>query len=249
MDLYKHDLYIANVPFLFNREIIEYDMKDAGFSLTKEYELLPIKMIHQLEKMKKDYRKIQIGKIQRKDSTYRNQLKEAFVHARQMFFEANDLTNQDVLSIKKDAIFTTRRCKIKKIGKYIHFRPKNVYTSYIQLPKRLEIYYNRDNLSVKGLNDKVLELHKDYMLHFISEFCRRMEESSNENVLIFMRNFITDYKFRKLPVGYYRTFDHNSYFVIQDSDIVFESIDEEDKELLDIHYNYEILTKFIQIPI
>ena len=45
------DLYInPNIFYLFNKEIIEYDMKEAGFSLIQEYKLLDEKEIEKLKK-------------------------------------------------------------------------------------------------------------------------------------------------------------------------------------------------------
>ena len=73
MDLWKHDSFInENIPFLFNKEIIEYDMKDAGFSLTQEFNLLPLDKITYLSKLKKDRRKVEMGLIERDNSTYRD---------------------------------------------------------------------------------------------------------------------------------------------------------------------------------
>ena len=47
--LWKNDSFInQNIPYLFNQEIIEYDMKEAGFSLTKEFQLLDKKIIEKL---------------------------------------------------------------------------------------------------------------------------------------------------------------------------------------------------------
>ena len=80
--LWKHDMYInENDPFLFNTEIIEYDMKDAGFSLIKEYKLLDKKTIDRIEKLEKKRRHITIGKMDKIEQTFRNSEKvEKFVH-------------------------------------------------------------------------------------------------------------------------------------------------------------------------
>lgn len=245
--LYEHDLYINNnIEYLFNREIFEYDMKDAGYSLTREYKLLPKKTLDKLDKMKKQYRKVQIGKIQRVDESYKNLLKESFKNARKLFFIANELEEDDVISIKKDAIFTTKRCTITKVGKFIDFRLKHTYTSYIQLPQRLEIYYNGD-VDIKGISEECLKLHKDYMVKFIKSYCHKMETKTTEQVLEYVSKFITDYKMKKLDVHYYRTFDHRSSFISNDGEIVFKEYDNSNKENLDISYNFKILLNFIKI--
>ena len=61
MELYECDLYINdNNPYLFNADIFEYDMKDAGFSLIKEFNLLDKSTIEKLSKQDKDIRKVNI---------------------------------------------------------------------------------------------------------------------------------------------------------------------------------------------
>jgi len=251
-ELWKRDSFInENIPFLFNKEIIEYDMKDAGFSLTQEFKLLDKSMIDKLEKYKKDKRKIEMGKIERDNSEYRDAKKEAFKLARQMFFEANELEIDDIISIKKDAIITTKRCTQQSFGEFILFRPKNFYTSYIQLGKRLEFYYSPSQLDVKGINDEILELHKDYMLKFIKLFFNKMETEDDITVIEFMKRFITRYKRKELEVGYYRQFNHESNFILLDNDTdTFMDYWEDSKDELDISYNFhEILLKLIQIPL
>ena len=250
--LWQRDTFInENIPFLFNKEIIEYDMKDAGFSLTQEYELLDANTISKLEKFKKDKRKVEMGKIERDNSEYREAKKEAFKLARQMFFEMNELEITDIISIKKDAIITTKRCNHQNFGKYILFRPKNFYTSYIQLGKRLEFYYSPIQLDVKGISDETLELHKDYMLKFIKLFFNKMETEDDITVIEFMKRFITKYKRKELEVGYYRQFNHESNFILLDNSTdTFMDYWEESKDELDISYNFhEILLKLIQIPL
>ena len=250
--LWQRDSFInENIPFMFNKEIIEYDMKDAGFSLTQEYELLDSKMIEKLAKLKKDKRKVEMGKIERDNSEYREAKKEAFKMARRMFFESNELEIHHIISIKKDAIFTTKRCSNQSFGKYILFRPKNFYSSYIQLGKRLEFYYNPTQLDVKGINDEILKLHEDYMLKIIKLFFKKMETEDDTTVIEFMKRFITKYKRKELEVGYYRQFNHESNFILLDNNTdTFMDYWEDSKDDLDISYNFhEILLKLIQIPL
>lgn len=239
-----------NIPFLFNKEIIEYDMKDAGHSLTKEYKLLDDKTIEKLGKMRKETRKIEMGKIERKDEKYKNNKKEAFKLARKLFFESNNLEPYDIISIKKDAIITTKRCNNQKIGKYILFRPKNFYSSYINMGKRLEFYYNPSQLDIKGISDEKLEYHKDFMIKFIKSFFHKMETEDEKTVIEYTKRFITKYKMKELPLGYYRKFDHESNFVLVNSLDTFMNYWEDSKEEIDISYNFHrILLKLIQIPL
>lgn len=249
--LWQKDSFInENIPFLFNKEIIEYDMKNAGFSLTKEFELLDKSTINKLEKMKKERCKIEMGKIERDNEEYKIAKKEAFKLAREMFFKANDIEIYDLLSIKKDAIITIKRCDHQKFGDNILFRPKNYYTSYINLGKRLEFYYNPTNLDIKGIGDDKLEYHKDYMIKFLKMFFHKMETEDEKTVIEFTRRFISKYKNKELPLGYYRNFNHESNFTLLNDTDTFMNYWEDSKEDLDISYNFHrILLKLIQIPL
>lgn len=251
-ELWKNDIVTnQNIPFLFNTKIYEYDMRDAGFSLTKEFKLLDKEVIEKLDKYKKDKRKVELGLIQRKNTEYTKSLKDAFKEVRRWFFEENNLDDNDVISVKKDAIFTKKKCEHTKFGEFIEFRVKNEYTSYIRLDKRLEFYYRENTLDIKGMNEENMNYHKDYMISFIIKFFEKMESSSPIDVIEFTKRFIDKYKRRELDVGYYRTFDSNSCFKELDNDEnAYMEYWEESKNDLDISYNFkEILLKLLQIPL
>lgn len=244
-NIYDNDNFInEHIPCIFNSTIIEYDMKDAGFSLTKEYKLLDDATISMLDKLGKQERKVKLGKIQIKNRDYAKNLVQAFAIARELFFKGNDIVDNDVISIKKDAIFVTKKCKKQEFGSYINFRPKNEYTSYIHLEKNIEIYYNPVYTTVKGLgvdkdnHEERQEWHKDYMLEFINTFCRKMETEDSKHVLQYIRRFVDKYKKGELEIGYYRTFDNRSVFIT-----------DEDGEIDKMYNLSHVLMRLAQIPI
>ena len=249
--LWEKDTFInENIFYLFNKEIIEYDMKEAGFSLIKEYHLIDDNTLNELKKMGKEQRKIKIGKLQIKDDKLKSGLKESFKSARKRFFEENDIKDDEVISIKKDAIFVTKFCKTTKFGKHIDFRPKHEYSSYIRLDKKLEFYYSPIELSVKGIGDDKVQLHYDYLIKFINLYFKKMETSDNNDVILFLRHFIDKYKNRELDVGFYRNFNSRSNFSVFNDDNIYMEYWNDDKDSLDISYNYfNILLKLIKIPL
>ena len=249
-NVYAKDLFKnPNIPYLFNSEITEYDMKDAGYSIIQEFHLLPDDLIEKLGKMKKDKRTIEIGKIS-KNHEFSKKLMDGFKEARRLFFDANNLEIFDIVSIKKDAIFLNKICKDTQVGKFILFRQKNTYTSYIQLGSRIELYYNPYELEVKGISDDVCEKHKDYMLSFINTFFNLMETTKPEVVLTYLNKFISEYKRKELLVGYYRRFDTESLFIESTTGYLFGDYLEADKDQLDISYNlFNVLLKLVTIPI
>lgn len=250
-NIWEKDTFLNdNIIYTFNKDIIEYDMKEAGFSLIQEYGLLPNDTISQLKKMSKDKRKIQIGKIQIKNEDLKTNLKLAFQDARHSFFVMNDLDENDVISIKKDAIFVIKYCSHQEIGKHINFRPKHYYSSYIRLGKRLELYYSPDDFSVKGIGDERIKLHNEYMIKFLRLYFKKMETSDSKTVIDFTRSFIDKYKSRELALGFYRNFNEKSDFTIIGDDNKYMQYWEDEKDQVDISYNYfNILLKLIKIPL
>lgn len=251
-NLYMEDHYInKNIPYLFNTPIIEYDMQEAGFSLIREFKQLPEDKIKYLESISsKDERKVRIGLIEREDPVFKKIHLESFSTARKMFFIANDIkSDNDIISIKKDAIITSRICNESKVGDYINFRPKNKYTSYLRPSKpyhKLEFYYNPNQLDIKGISDENYELHQDGMIKFFKSFFKKMETEEETAVLDYLRNFITKFKRYELPLDYYRTFDHRSCFVTKKRE-EFGEFWEEDKKDLDINVNYNILISVVKV--
>ena len=59
-----------NIPFVVNRPIIEYDMRRAGLSVIKEFELLPQDKIQKLDEMEKHKSDVTIDKMRKKDKDF-----------------------------------------------------------------------------------------------------------------------------------------------------------------------------------
>lgn len=250
-NLYERDLYLnTNCLFMFNKDIIEYDMSDAGFSLIKEFKLLPDSLISMLEHMEKHKRTIKIGKLQTTHKGLSEQLKNGFREARKRFFEMNNLQSEEIHSIKKDAVFTTRLCNVTQVGEYLYFKEKHKYTSFIYL-KPLEIYYSPSEFSVKGISDDKVLLHDDGMNIILKTWFSHMESSSKEVTLRYLRGVIDKYKRREFPVSYYRTYDRESTFIVDtDLENIYNFYYEESKDDLNIVFNFfEILIRLVKITI
>ena len=240
-DIYKKDLYLnPDIMFVFNTEIIEYDIHDAGYSLTLEYNLLPESEIKNLEKLPKHERHVKLGKIQRKNKEYAKALKESFVDIRRRFFEENRVESNSVISIKKDAIFSMEHCSVKKFGEHVEFRDKNRYSSYIRLPDRTELYYYNGNVDVKGIDNENVHKHENGIMEVVKNTFRLAETESKEVQLRYLGRIATKYKNLELPVEYYREFNAGSQFIEKDPEnpVTYDDYWEDSKENLEIHYNY-----------
>ena len=141
-NVYKYDIYINNsYQYLINVPIYEYDVKNAGFNLAKYYKLLDDDTIKMLSDIPKRERTIMIGKMMRDDPEFNKELSESFELIRKKFVNKNNITDDDILSIKKDALFVIdKKCVCIKF-KNIEFVCKNKYKSLNRFGN-IELYYN-----------------------------------------------------------------------------------------------------------
>lgn len=200
-----------NIDYIFNTEIIEYDIKDAGFNLIKQYKLLPPEKIQELEKLGKGFeRHKQVGLLQRDDREFSDSLLKKFAEIRAIFINMNNLTDNDIISVKKDAIFIIGHVNKTKFGK-IEFAQKNVYSSYIRFPniQNLEIYYSNMGLEIKGMSDNAMNRHRLYMFDFLYKTIALIEDHSS-SVKRSTIKFIEEYKHGDLEDGYYLEFNNMS---------------------------------------
>jgi hypothetical protein len=235
MSLYVKDTYLnKNIQYLTNKEIIEYDIHHAGFNISKYFKLLSKEIIDELEYLPKEQLVVRLGLLQKEDKDYKNNLKEKFIETRKMFFEANNLIDEDILSIKKDAIVTLKRCPIVTFDN-ISFK-EEIFSSYYFINKK-EMYVGDGYISVKGISNDKLKLHENYMLAALYKLFKMLESTTDYNYII--KKFISfsdDYKNGLLDVHYYRELDEKSLYRIQD-DLGFAN-DVENINDIDITYNY-----------
>lgn len=197
-----------NIEYLFGDEITEYDMRDAGFNLIKQYRLLPDEKIRELSMIPKGYeRNVQVGILQGKDKEFSEALLSKFAEMRKIFIETNGLTDDDIISVKKDAIFTVGTVKRTHFGGVV-FVPKNHYTSYLRFPEinNLEIYYDSGNMDIKGMSDQAVNRHRLYMYDFIRSVIEMIENNSSR-VKRYLIKFISDYKSHDLEDPFYIEFN------------------------------------------
>ena len=198
------------IQYLFDEDIIEYDMKDAGFNIIKQFKLLPSEKIMELEKMGKGFdRHKAIGILQR-DREFSTRLLDKFAEMRGLFVGYNNLGDNNIIAVKKDAIFTIGECKKTKFGG-IEFAQKNRYSSYIRFEDNhnIEIYYSNELTDVKGMSESSLNRHRFYILQFLREVIAKLEDK-NSSVRRDLIKFIMDYKSMTLDETYYLEFNNKS---------------------------------------
>lgn len=240
-DLWKKKYYTADINYLSSCFIREYDISKADISIFLSKGIISQEEYNLCYNLPSLNRNIRMGILQASNTSYKNILKEGIEEIRRKFFEANDIKEWEVLSIKNDAIFLINKLADTTIFDSIQLKLKNTYTSFYKLPKKYnkEFYYlldrahNIEVLDIKGINDSDRLLHEDYMIEFLKVlFCSIEMHSDLDDAIELIQTFYMSYINKELDLEYYRRFDQTSSF-----DLIIKS------PILSNHYNAKYLSK------
>ena len=237
IELYKRTLYTKKVQYIIN-EIHEYDISKANISILLQGGYISQNEYNMYLQMSKMQREIAIGNLQ-KDSKFSKVISDGFMQARKCLIEANNLTEDDIVSIKKDAFYVMKRLPYTSFNN-INFTLRNSYHMFIYC-RGIEIYYGMNELDnsgdiidIKGINDSKLELHSAY-LSFIAYILRMVIKGNIVGAIQELMIFIQKYDNRQLDIEYYREFNAESMNRLGRYGVMF--IDESYKNMLEIGNN------------
>ena len=250
--------YSAEISYLPNTLIYEYDISKANINVLYSKGVIDKKTYDYLYNAERMVRQVYVGKLQR-DKAIVDILKAGIIEAKKMLFEANDIKDYEVLSIKNDAVFIINRNLINTQFGLINFVNKNQYTSFYKI-KNLEMYYYYNNISkeeylhIKGISDDILYLHDKYMIQLLKDIFYAVQIEGIEIAIRMLKDFYNKYVTRNLDVGYYRMFDNESMYHFNFKSVVnagFAAADigEFDKNVIDISFNLSILVELQKILI
>jgi len=246
----KHNYLNKNIKYIKNAIIKEYDMKNGGLSILYNKNFITKKKYEYYLSLDKNKRNIEIGLWLKKNKEANKGLMEGFKEARQLFFEVNEITDKDVLSIKKDAIFLIdKEIKVEQVNDNYLFRNKNDYSSYINLNGK-EFYYSimDDILDVKGFQEEVVNIQKDYLFKFIKECLKLDADGNQEKLLIKLLEFKDDFLSKSLDYHYYYDINYNGYiFNMDNSFLSMKDINEDilKNDYLIMNNNLNIIIELI----
>lgn len=244
--LYLKDSYTnQNIDFLISNYIREYDMSKANISILLSLGLITKDQYDYYLSLGED-RSIAVGILQRDNDEIRRGLKHGFVEYRKKFFEANDVHDEDVLSIKKDAIYLIDKQPRYTSFDYVNFVCKNEYTSYYKC-FRYEMYYgyNRitdaEKLDIKGMS-KSLHLHDDHMSELL-KCAFECAETDIQSAIGILSTFLDNYMNFNVEREFYREFNDVSEFKVRRTGFARYSFNEfnTDPRILDISYNRKLI--------
>ena len=247
--LYKEKNYTIELPYLFNQYIREYDISKANISILAEKGAITKKIYDQLYNSDRMFRQIYIGKMIKFNDQIQEVLNEGIIEYKQKFFEINRINDNDIVSIKNDAVFVLNKVPtITKFDHLIEFVHKNTYTSFMKL-NELEVYYgsNMDYevIDVKGIKDQDLEMFHTDFLDIIINFLRNIQKNGPEIALQYINSIMNSYVRLELPINTYRRFRSSNDYVLngytEAYGISYLSNEFENKKAIDISYNFNIL--------
>jgi len=219
--LYNQIVYNSPIPFLISQFIREYDIEKANINILYKYKVITKEQYDYLYKCPRMERQITIGNLERKNKEITEIKKKGITEAKKLFFESNDISDNEVLSIKNDAIFLIN--KVATITRFdnINFVNKNVYTSFYRLNNnKIEAYYLYDRIKdiekidIKGISKEKVDLHREFFIDFLLTVFQTSELESIEDTIKLISSFNQIYLNLDLDVEYYRNFDEMSKYMI-----------------------------------
>lgn len=245
-NLYERHLYLnPDIPIISAHKIREYDMTSGGLNVLIKAGALSDHQIKWLKSLPKKDRNIQIGLLLKNNKELVEIQNAGFVEARKNLFEANDIEDSDVLSIKKDAVFLIdKSADVLKFNE-VEFRLANTYTSFYKLGQ-IEFYfknamsYDSIKLDIKNMHPH-LELHQEHFLKFLITTFKSVEELEQNAYQKKLKRFAIKYKNRELDTEFYREFNDSSMIKLNLSlsggQLGVENFDGNIDDI-DIGYNY-----------
>lgn len=251
--LYENMNYLSTYPFVINNYIREYDLSAANINAlyTNGYfDKFTYDLFKSYDKKK---REVEIGLLIKRDSKVYEIISSGIIDAKKLLFESNNIQDNEVLTIKNDAVFIISKELINTVFGNYEFKCKNLYNTYLKVLD-LEIYYmdslNSDDIffDIKGISDDKLYLHTA-MVSLISEVCYRVQRYDKSDNIRFIMNIYENFLHRRLPIEYYRNLDSFSKYTIINNIGIYslDNISNDMINIISIDRNLSILRELIWI--
>ena len=213
--LYLKDNYLnKKISLINNSTIIEYDLKEAGLNILYSMNIIKDSLYKKIKSMEKKERNIFIGNLLRKNPKWTESLMEGFKEVRKTFFELNKIQDNDILSIKKDAIFIIDKyIEYTQINDYLEFRPKGQYTTFLNIGNKEHFLNLEKKLEVKGYSKELIEFQKDYFFKFIERIMNLILANDKDSLYTELAYFKDDFINFKLSKEFYKDIKLNEYLI------------------------------------
>lgn len=251
--LYENMNYLSTYPFVINNYIREYDLSAANINALYTNGYFDKSTYELFKSYDKKKREVEIGLLIKRDSRVYEIISSGIINAKKLLFESNNIQDNEVLTIKNDAVFIISKELVNTAFGNYEFKCKNLYNTYLKILD-LEIYY-RDSLNsddiffdIKGISDDKLYLHTA-MVSLISEICYRVQRYDKSDNIRFIMNIYENFLHRRLPIEYYRNLDSFSKYTIINNIGIYslDNISNDMINIISIDRNLSILRELIWI--
>lgn len=251
--LYENMNYLSTYPFIINNYIREYDLSAANINALYTNGYFDKSAYDLFKSYDKKKREVEIGLLIKRDSRVYEIISSGIINAKKLLFESNNIQDNEVLTIKNDAVFIISKELVNTVFGNYEFKCKNLYNTYLRILD-LEIYY-RDSLNsddiffdIKGISDDKLYLHTA-MVSLISEVCYRVQRYDKSDNIRFIMNIYENFLHRRLPIEYYRNLDSFSKYTIINNIGIYslDNISNDMINIISIDRNLSILRELIWI--
>lgn len=259
--LWSKKYYTAPIDYITSTFIREYDISKADISIFLSKGIITQEQFNFLARIPGHARNVQMGVLQQENPKLKKVLSMGIEDIRKQFFEANDIQDYEVLSIKNDAIFLISKVPTVTTFGMVTLKNKNTYTSFYKLPRKFnkEFYYylnqasNEEQLDIKGMGKKEQELHIEYITEFLLVLFNSIEVFPLSDAIELLQTFYNQYINKELDIGYYRRYDQISgYDTMLESPVLkyrynIKYLSQEHREMIDISYNAQIIIELYKM--
>jgi len=213
---------------------------------------------NELLNLPKEQREITVGLMIQKDNSIYKSIQEGIIEAKKRLFDANDIEDYDVLSIRNDAVFIhSRKLNATEFSPYFIFKEKGKYNMFMSICD-LDVFYNDTinpdgsvnyQLDIKGISEEKTLLHANGIGGLLCEVMYRLQREDVSLTIQWMTGILEKYLNRQLPKEFYREFNSDSDYVIRTFKMRIASKDIPDGLIpaLDINRNLLVIRDIMEI--
>jgi len=205
--------WTTEAPCVRDFVIREYDLSAAGLSVIMEEGLISADKAASIAALPKEERLVRVGLMCRDDDKILEGVEEGTKRAVRLFCRENGISSDDIVSVKRDAVFSTIQASKLKIGEHLKFRLAARYSSFYNL-NGVEFYWSSwsNKLTVKGLGSTVEQAHSQYFLAVLENIMRSAEEAPYEGLMGILQRIRGKYVSLDLDEECYREMNRVSRF-------------------------------------
>lgn len=210
-EMYTKTLWMNDKnPYVFRKNIVEYDMRSASLSVSRRFHLLDDRLLDQLERMPKEDRTKKVGLIQRDDKEFSEKMINAVLQTRKEFLQTNHIEEDQIIALHSDAIMFIQKSDITDNIDGVQFVKKNNWSSYIRYD-RVEMFYGDGIITYKGIPKPMLYQHTMGICRYLLKIFEMLEEG-DDSIFPYIRKFQQKYLQDKFPEYYYIPFGNTGKY-------------------------------------